>query len=46
MSIAVSSIVEEPMNKIVLWIRVGVDDDWTVETAIIASNAAHRYKVC
>ena len=37
MIIAVSSIVGMSMNKIALWISVGVDD-WTVEKAIIASN--------
>ena len=36
-SIVVSSIVEESMNKIVLRIRVDVDD-WTAERAIIAIN--------
>ena len=37
MSIVVSSIVGVSMNKIVLRIRVRVDD-WTAERAIIASN--------
>ena len=37
MGIVVSSIVVGSMNKIALWIRVGVDD-WTDERAIIASN--------
>ena len=31
------SVVEMSMNKITLWILVGVDD-WTAESAIIASN--------
>ena len=48
MSIVLSSIVGVSMNKIVLWIRVGVDD-WTEKMAIIASNAltsfAHKLSV-
>ena len=36
MSIILSSIIEVSMNKIKLWICVGVDD-WTVKRAIIAS---------
>ena len=37
MSIVVSSIATMSMNKITLWINVCADD-WTVESAIIASN--------
>ena len=41
MSIVVSTIAEVCMNKIALWIRVGVDD-WRDERAIIASNVAPK----
>ena len=37
MSIVVSNIAEVSLNKIALWIHVGVDD-WTAERANIASN--------
>ena len=37
MSIIVSIIVEVSMNKIALWIHMGVDD-WTAERAIIANS--------
>ena len=41
MKIVVSSIDEVSMNKIALWICIGVDD-LTAERAIIASNEADR----
>ena len=37
MSIVVSNIAEVSLNKIALWIHVGVDD-WTAERANTASN--------
>ena len=37
LSLLLSSIAQEYMNKIILWISVGVDD-WAAERAIIASN--------
>ena len=41
MSIVVSTIAEVCMNKIALWIHVGVDD-WRDERATIASNVAPK----
>ena len=37
MKFIVSNIVDVSMNKMALWISVGVDD-WTAKLAIIASN--------
>ena len=45
MTLIVSSIVGNSMNKIVLWIDINVCvDDWTAERAIIASNDANTFR--
>ena len=45
MNYIVSSIIEVSVNKIALWISVGVDD-WTAERVLIASNGSLFLACC